>query len=218
MIHRKICGITNKTDATIAQKAGATMFGFIFYEKSTSFVTPVQAKAIVSSLEKPRPLSIGVFLNTPVEKLEEIVRIVPLDGLQLHGPLYTPETCRNIEVQVIRSFSIPQKADKSIIKQLHASLLKWQKIIPSIMFLLDTYIEGSEVGKGGTGKILDWRIASELAKDFPILLSGGLNPGNVQKAIKIVSPLGVDVKSGVEAKPGQKDSVKVRSFLNNSVK
>jgi phosphoribosylanthranilate isomerase len=193
----KICGITNLEDAKFAVRCGADAVGFIFHEESPRFINHHRAAEIVKNL--PDHISkIGVFVNAEKKFVLEIINHVNLSAVQLLGN-DGPDDLVNFETSVIKVFRVYKDFDVDIMRNY---------IVDA--FLLDTYKEGSY---GGTGKTFDWNIAIKAKEHGRIILSGGLNPDNVEDAIRFVRPYGVDVSSGVEGSPGRKDPKKVREFI-----
>ncbi len=196
----KICGITNLADAKLAASLGADALGFIFYEKSERYVAPEKAAEIASRL--PEHVSkIGVFVNADRKYIREVVKRVKLSAAQLYGK-EGPDDLVSYETSVIKVFRVRHDFDVEV---MHNYLVD--------AFLLDTYKE--EVF-GGTGKTFDWNIALRAKEYGRIILSGGLTPDNIEAAIRIVHPYGVDVGSGVEAVPGKKDPEKLREFISRA--
>ncbi len=191
MIRVKICGITRSEDAELAAYLGASAIGFIFYPKSPRYITPLKAREIRQNLP-PFVHTVGVFVNEEPKTIKEIANFVGLDFVQLHGN-ESPSICEKFFPKVIKAFRVREEKD---LKQIST----YQGKVSAI--LLDTYVKGEP---GGTGKIFDWRLAIK-AKEFglPLILAGGLNPENVLKAIREVSPYAIDLSSGVEMAPGLK--------------
>jgi phosphoribosylanthranilate isomerase len=188
----KICGITKLEDAENAIFFGADALGFVFAE-SPRKVDPKKAKEILASI-KGKVLSVGVFLNESARRVEETAEYCGLDVVQLHGD-EAPSYCANIKVDsIIKAFRIKDTASLKAIKG-------YDNVFA---YLLDTF---SKDRYGGTGRAFDWDIAVK-AKSLgkPIILSGGLNSGNIGEAIKVVRPYGVDISSSIESKPGKKDA------------
>ena len=193
----KICGITNIEDARHAVRCGADAVGFIFFEESPRFISHRQAAEIVKGL--PGHISkIGVFVNTDLRFVREIVKHVNLSAVQLLGS-EAPDDLINFETSVIKVFRVGRNYDIEVMKNY---------IVDA--FLLDAHSDGSF---GGTGKTFDWNVALKAKEYGRIILSGGLTPENIEDAVRFVRPYGVDVSSGVEAEPGRKDPVKVREFI-----
>ena len=193
----KICGITNIDDAMAAADAGADSVGFVFWEKSPRFISQVDAGNIIDKLP-PFITAVGVFVNEKPEDINKAIRSIGLGCVQLHGE-ESPEDCQRIEYRVIKAVRIKGAAD-----------IEKLKIYSPSAFLLDTHRQGII---GGTGESFNWDIAVSAKKYGRIILSGGLNPGNVTAAAKKVKPYGVDVSSGVEASPGKKDAKKIFEFI-----
>jgi phosphoribosylanthranilate isomerase len=195
----KICGITNLADAQAAVKAGADFLGFIFYAKSPRYVTPQQAKRIISRLPR-RVLKVGVFVNEAPARVRSAVASCGCDMVQLHG---------DEPPAVVRGF-----AEFPIIKAVRvksAASLKDLSKYDVDFFLFDAF---SSKERGGTGKVFDWKLLKRIEKlKTPYFISGGLTPGNVGEVLKKARPFGVDVSSGVERCPGRKDVRKLRAFV-----
>jgi phosphoribosylanthranilate isomerase len=191
MVKVKVCGITTIRDAAMAVELGADAIGFIF-APSPRQVSLEKARDIVDTLP-PFVQTAGVFVDEDVTTIRHIVDFCGLDMIQLHGQ-ESPELCRKLMPRSIKAFRLRDSA----------SLLPMQLYKGKVRaLLLDTYQK--EI-KGGTGKVFDWNLAVK-GKDLgiPVILSGGLRPANIQKALSIVRPFAVDVNSGVEALPGVKN-------------
>ncbi|KAJ3102427.1 bifunctional tryptophan synthase trp1 [Phlyctochytrium planicorne] len=156
------------------------------------------------------PLFVGVFQNHRFEEINHIVEAVGLDLVQLHGDedpsLYSPL----IRVPVIKAYHIFD-GDGTVDVQKRIGVGSNHLIAA----LLDTGVKSSGVNQGGTGQVFDWKLAETLVKDsrIPVWVAGGLEPGNVAKAIKTVRPWCVDVSSGVEKAKGVKDHAKILEFM-----
>ena len=198
MIPTKICGITNLSDAQAAAVHGASAIGFIFYEKSSRAISIEDAKFISRHLSNDIS-KVGVFVNHDKAFIEEAIRSVSLNIIQLHGD-ETPGFCKQFEVPVLKALRIKDKASLSVMNQYNVA-----------GFLLDTF---STKQYGGTGETFDWSLLNEQI-DTPIILSGGLNPDNVLDAIDSVNPAAIDVNSGVELSPGKKDHQKINLLFEN---
>ena len=198
MKHVKICGITNLNDARFAASEGASAIGFIFHKLSPRYVHPKLASKIVAKM-KNEVSFVGVFVNESLDQIDKISKQVGLDFIQLHGD-ETPLYCNKVKMPIIKVFRISDDFDDKILKDydVHA-------------FLFDTYEEKCH---GGTGNIFNWELIRDLNMTHPMILSGGLNEENIQDAIKITSPDGLDVNSGVEKEPGIKSLDKIRSLFN----
>jgi len=196
----KICGITNQEDAEAAVAAGADALGFVFYARSPRYIEPAVAKRIIAQLP-PFVLSIGVFVNHDQESIRNLVDECGLAFAQLHGD-ETPTFCESLGRPVLRALRLHDRGSL-------LALAEYKGRMGVKGFVVDAY---SSEAYGGTGQTVDWSLAREVAHAAPILLAGGLTPGNVQEAIQHVHPYGVDISSGVEEHPGKKDHEKIRAF------
>lgn len=196
----KICGIKTLPDALAAIEAGADYLGFNFYPKSVRFIEKSVCAEITSVLkrEHPQVKLVGVFVNSPVDEIKDILQTCHLDLAQLHGD-ETPEIFAQLAPYAFRAFrGIPE------------SNVGYERDKAPAM-LIDAAVKGVY---GGSGVTADWTAAAELAKKYPLLLAGGLTPENVADAVRQVQPWGVDVASGVESAPGEKDAGKMSAFVN----
>ena len=199
MVKVKICGITNHEDASEAVRLGADALGFIFAQ-SPRQVSPELARNIVSVLP-PFVQTVGVFVNEDLNAIRNKVTYCGLDMVQLHGD-ESPEFCAELMPRTLKSFRIK---DKSSLHQIGAYKGRVKAL------LLDTYQKGQ---RGGTGKTFDWDLAIEAGKfGMPVILSGGLGPSNIEKAISTVKPYAVDMSSSIEARPGKKDHALMRELM-----
>jgi phosphoribosylanthranilate isomerase len=192
----KICGITNLQDALAAAALGVDALGFIF-AASPRKIEPGVAREIIASLP-PAMGKVGVFVNEDSDEVKRIADLCGLDTLQFHGE-ETPEYCQQVSLRVLKAIRI--KNSESI-----GEMEKY----PTVSILLDTY---SADRAGGTGETFIWELAWEARQRRNFILSGGLNPGNVYRAIHLLRPMGVDVCSGVERGPGKKDLFKMTEFV-----
>ncbi|MAR93167.1 MAG: phosphoribosylanthranilate isomerase [Pseudomonadales bacterium] len=198
MTRVKICGITNPSDALAAIRAGADALGFVFYPPSPRYVTPEQARDIIAGLP-PFITSVGLLVDAQSQAIEAILRKVPLDLLQFHGR-ETEADCRAWQRPYIKALRMREGLDVAAACRTYHS---------SRGLLLDAYVPGQP---GGTGQSFDWqRIPPQLNK--PLILAGGLNPDNIQRAVQSVRPWAVDVSGGVESTPGVKDSELMHAFI-----
>lgn len=190
MLKVKICGITNLEDALLAIELGADALGFIF-APSPRRVEVEKAKEIISNLP-PFVISVGVFVDEEIAKVQEISHFCQLDAVQFHGD-ESPEYCRAFSGKVIKAFRISCKDD----------LKKTEKYEVSA-FLLDS---------PQRGKPFDWTLLRDFSPTKPVILAGGLNADNIEHALEVFRPYAVDVSSGVEAYPGKKDKTKLANFM-----
>jgi phosphoribosylanthranilate isomerase len=225
----KVCGITNTADAQAAVEAGADFLGFIFFRKSPRYVAPERVREILEAVDRGRKgvLTVGVFVNETAQSIAQILDFCRLDLAQLHGeepPTMLGLAWRGTEpdlgqdpdhallygraYKALRPGSAEEATDlvHRYVLPLHQ---RREGHIPA--FLLDAHHPQL---RGGTGKTGDWNLAASLATRHSLLLAGGLDPSNVARAVDLVRPWGVDVASGVERSPGQKDHAAVRAFIS----
>jgi len=224
MIKVKICGLTNLEDAQVAVEAGANLLGFIFYEPSPRYVQPETVREIVTTLRgnhsttpyAPRttnpPLFVGVFVDAPQDRVNQIFDFCGLDAVQLHGA-ESPQFVAHFQGRAFKVLR-PQSAVEAgeLVQKYQTTAVAVQS--PQLpAFFLDAY---HPTLYGGTGHVTDWTMAATLARQYPIMLAGSLNPTNVAEAIEAVHPWGVDVSSGVEIEKGKKDHRKVWEFIERA--
>lgn len=205
MIRVKICGLKEVSHALAAAEAGADFIGLVFAPSSRR-VGLARAQAIVHAVKKQSPSTevVGVFVNTPLAEVDRIATSCPLDRVQLSGD-ESPAYALQLERPVIKAFHL---RDLGMVRR---ELQTWTAALSGKDFLplLDSRTRESY---GGTGIILDWDLARALAGSLPLILAGGLTPGNVGRAVESVSPWGVDVSSGVEI-DGVKSPAEIRAFI-----
>jgi phosphoribosylanthranilate isomerase len=206
----KICGITRVADGVAAARAGADAIGVVFWRGTPRCVEHDQARAIVGALP-PFVGAIGLFVDPTADEVRAALAAVPLAGLQFHGA-EAPEFCRSFGRSYLKAIAVKEGVD----------LLEYAaRYEDAAGLLFDAYSEGDL--PGGTGHAFDWtRLSVDLRRALktPIVLSGGLDPDNVGRAIREVAPWAVDVSSGVEergadGKPrrGLKDHVRIAAFV-----
>jgi phosphoribosylanthranilate isomerase len=203
----KICGIRDKAPALAAVEAGADFIGLIF-APSQRQVSPDKAREIASAVNKSSDTTkvVGVFVNTPSSQVNELADFCALDWVQLSGD-ESWEYCCEVVRPVIKAIRIDRQSPEDLSAELSAG----SKLLPAQGFitLLDSRVEGKY---GGTGESFNWNLAQEVAKKFPVIIAGGLDPKNVARLIERVAPWGVDVSSGVET-GGIKDTSKIKAFI-----
>jgi len=194
----KICGIKSVKDALAAMEAGADLIGFNFYPKSPRYIDVGICRNIMSVMRQRGHVTyVGVFVNASVEEVYATMETCGLSLAQLHGD-ETPEMLNALNGKAFKAFrGIP--SDITGYERNDAPAL-----------LVDAVVKGVY---GGSGVTADWSAAAELAKKYPLLLAGGLTPENVADAVRQVKPWGVDVASGVESEPGEKDAAKMIQFV-----
>lgn len=195
----KICGITSLEDAETAVLAGADAIGFIFYPGSPRCVSPDRAGEISGKLPG-KVCRVGVFVDHDAREVKRIVQFCGLDFIQLHGN-ESPDYCRAFSPSVlIKALCIQREEDLVFLPE-----------YPVRVILVDAH---DPVRRGGTGKTCDWNLARKAGERHRLILSGGLNPQNILPAMEAVRPLAVDVGSGVEARPGEKDPGKIKELMS----
>ena len=197
----KVCGITNLEDAEAAVAAGADALGFILYEKSKRYI-PIQDAIRIAAMLPPFVQTVAVTVNAMKEftNLGWRKQLKNFGIAQLHGeesPVHVKAVAKYLPV--IKVF--PADMGRTIMPVQY----------DVVAFMLDAPSEE----RGGTGRVYDWKLAIDFQKRItkPLILSGGLKPENVARAIETVQPYAVDVCSGVEAFPGHKDHAKLRDFI-----
>lgn len=199
MTRTKICGITRPEDLQAVAACGADAIGLVFYQKSPRHVEIEQAAAL-ARIVPPFVSLVGLFVEPEPAYVRDVLRQVPLDVLQFHGD-EVAGFCAQFGRPYLKAIRVRPGVD---LVQCAARYADAQGL------LLDAYVEGTQ---GGTGESFDWAL---IPRDLslPVILSGGLHPGNVAAAVRQVRPYAVDVSSGVEAAKGIKDAAKVAAFIN----
>ena len=194
----KICGVTRPADALLASSLGACAIGMVFWPGSPRTLDRARAREIVLALP-PFIASVGVFVDQPIDEVLATAEVVGLTAVQLHGD-ETPASYAALPRRVIKSVAVQ---DASAEDRVAAVPL-------SATVLLDAH---DPVRRGGTGRTIDWTFAASVARRRPVILSGGLTPENIGAAVREVDPYAVDVSSGIESSPGQKDPAKLRALF-----
>lgn len=193
----KICGITRPEDARAAVDLGADALGLVFYAPSPRCVSVEQAWEI-ARVVPPFVTLVGLFVNETKLTVRRVMEAVPIQLLQFHGD-EEESFCRSFHAPYIKAARVRPGLD----------LVKYAESYPTAQgLLLDAYVEGY----GGGGKTFDWSLIPS-SLPLPIILSGGLDAGNVAEAVRVVRPWAVDVSSGVEAAKGIKDAAKIAAFI-----
>jgi len=208
----KICGITNLEQGQAIAKLGAAALGFMLVPSSPRYISPAKISSIIPHL--PADLvAIGVFADTDVAEIAQIVAETHLTAVQLHGqetPAYCQELRRQLPlIEIIKALRIRDSKDL-------AETAIYEPVVDTL--LLDAYHPQL---LGGTGHSIDWAILKDFAPSRPWFLAGGLNPDNIMTALGEFpqdkqtqrSPHGIDLSSGVEITPGDKDLNKVEQLF-----
>jgi len=195
----KICGINNKEDALYAAACGAAALGFIFYPPSPRNINPEDARKIISVLPDEL-VKVGVFVNENVAEIKRVMEYCGFDMIQLHGD-ESPEYCRDFPAsRIIKAVELKNNDDLNHALNYAVAAL-----------LMDSHHAGLY---GGTGKKANWKLASRIKNKKPLILSGGLNEGNIAEALQTVAPAALDINSGVESEPGKKDHGKLARIFD----
>lgn len=195
----KICGITTVANAREASACGADAIGLVFYERSSRCISDLGLAREICESVGPFVTTVGLFVNSGQDRIEEVLKHVPLGMLQFHGD-ESESQCALPCRPYIKALRMRPELDVAAFCHRYPSA---QGI------LLDAYQPGLP---GGTGETFDWtRIPRNLSK--PFVLAGGLNPANVRTAVEQVRPWAVDVSGGVETTPGEKDRRLVCDFV-----
>jgi phosphoribosylanthranilate isomerase len=226
MTRVKVCGITNLEDAMLAVEAGADALGFIFVEGTPRFVTPEIVAPIVRRLP-PFVTPVGVFWDHPASHVKLVAGECGLRALQFHGD-EKPEDLVGYELPVIKTVKLgPPAPDIEGLPayQIEPRIRVLRYCQHAAAILLDSAARWSE---GEVRQPIEWQLAAQYSERapggargpggrvVPIILAAGLTPENVARAIAVARPYGVDVVSGVEARPGKKDPDKVWRFVSEA--
>jgi len=206
----KICGITRPDQGAAVARLGASALGFICVPESPRYVTPTQIQAIGEHLSSDLahnqlPQRIGVFADADLNLICQTVATAQLTGVQLHGQ-ESPGFCQQVrqalpQIEVIKALRIGGSADL-------AAADDYQSCVDTL--LLDAYDPGR---LGGTGKTINWQALQSFRCPSPWFLAGGLTPDNILEALDLVQPDGIDLSSGVEHRPGDKDLARVAQLF-----
>jgi len=206
-IRVKICGITQPEQSLAITSLGATALGFICVPSSPRYVNIAQIQAAIAPIS-PNIDKIGVFANTTISEISQIVKKSGLTGVQLHGD-ETPEFCHQLrqslsQVEIIKAIRVRS------LEHLQTTI-HYTDYVDTL--LLDAY---HPQHLGGTGQTLDWLMLNqEFSPSLPWFLAGGLTPDNILTALSQINPHGIDLSSGVEHSPGNKDLDKVALLFQN---
>lgn len=212
MLQVKICGITKVEQGRAISQLGATALGYICVARSPRYITPNAIAAITADISTvdPEVEHFGVFANAPLTEILAVAKTASLDVIQLHGD-ETIATCQLLrdalemaglpKVKLVKALRIRSATDLE-------TAVSYEPYADAL--LLDAY---DPQRLGGTGRTLDWRSLQTFAPSCPWFLAGGLRPDNVLSALAQLSPSGIDLSSGVEKSPGDKDLAKVRELF-----
>jgi phosphoribosylanthranilate isomerase len=207
-VRAKICGVNSRPALDAAIAGGAGFVGFVFYPPSPRALTAEAAAALAAAVP-PVIAKVGMLVDDPDERIAEILARVSLDLLQLHGketPARVDDIRRRFGLPVMKAVKIAEAADLAVADCYigHADWLLFDAKPPPQM---------TGALPGGNALSFDWHLLAGRSWPSPWMLSGGLNGGNLAEAVRISGARVVDVSSGVESQPGQKDPEKIAAFL-----
>ena len=202
----KICGLRTPETLDVAIESGADQVGFVFFPPSPRSLG-IEAARALGERAQGRAAKVALTVDASNDAIAAIVAALKPDMLQLHGN-ETPERVAVIRsrfgLPVMKALPIATRADLSPIRE-------YAKAADRLLF--DARAPQDATRPGGLGKTFDWTLLAGLKVDVPYMLSGGLDAGNVAEALRITRAPGVDVSSGVERAPGDKDPDKIRAFI-----
>jgi phosphoribosylanthranilate isomerase len=205
----KICGVTSEADACRAAELGADAVGLNFYARSPRHIDGVMANFIVRALP-PFVEPVAVFVSQPLKQVfDQLNQLGAIRTFQWYGD--HRELADPYPFRLIAAFPVRDAASVVVITR-YLDLCRDLGRLPSAV-LVDAHAPGQH---GGTGQTVPWKLLADFRPDVPLILAGGLTPENVAQAIRLVRPYAVDVASGVESAPGQKDTDKMRRFIANA--
>lgn len=208
-IKTKICGISSLDSLEAALVGGAAAVGFVFFSSSPRHVNIDSASKLIAEVPK-NILRVGLIVNMRDSHIKEIVNNLTLDMLQLHGD-ETPE--RTLEIKklsnlpVIKAIKVANPSDIS-------RAVPYINLVEQILFDAMPPKDMERALPGGNAISFDWNWLGDKNLPYPWMLSGGLNVKNVETAVKISGASFVDVSSGVEKRPGSKDPMMIKEFLD----
>ena len=202
----KICGLSTAEALEVALESGADMVGFVFFPQSPRHLGFDAARALGRRV-RGRAQKVALTVDADDAGLDAVVGSLQPDMLQLHGrelPARVAQIKQRFGLPVIKAIAIEAKADLSAIET-------YATVADRLLF--DARPPREATRPGGLGKSFDWHLLEHLEPGAPFMLSGGLHAGNVEEALRITCAPGVDVSSGVERAPGEKDPDKIRAFV-----
>lgn len=202
----KICGLKTEGALDAALDAGADMVGFVFFEPSPRHVGFVQARALGTSVAG-RAQKVALTVDADDAWFDQVVAALQPDLLQLHGkepPARVAALQRRFGLPVMKAIAVETRADL-------VAVAAYAGVADRLLF--DARAPREATRPGGLGRTFDWRLLQDVDPGLDYMLSGGLDAGNVAEALRITHAPGVDVSSGVERAPGEKDPDKIRAFI-----
>ena len=201
----KICGLREKDSLICCEANKVEFFGLVFYEKSPRNINHNKAKQLVEFSKKLSIKPVGVFVNHKISDLKNIIRLLNLKYIQLHGEenqSYINEIKKEFKLKIIKKISIKNQSDLNKIND-----------IENIDFLLFDYKPKSNELPGGNSKSFDWSLLKGVTIKLPWFISGGINESNIKNIQKTINPNGIDLSSGVERSLGIKSNKKINNLF-----
>ncbi len=202
----KICGLSTLEALDVALDAGADMVGFVFFPPSPRNLS-FKAAAALEGRVRGRAKKVALSVDADDTLLSYIVDALGPDILQLHGsetPMRVAAIKAQFKLPVMKAIPVEAKGDL-------AAIARYAAVADQLLF--DARAPREATRPGGLGRSFDWQLLQNLAPGVPFMLSGGLDAGNVAEALRLTRAPGVDVSSGVERAPGEKDADKIRAFV-----
>jgi phosphoribosylanthranilate isomerase len=202
----KICGLSTAGTLDVALDAGADMVGFVFFPPSPRNVSLEMAR-VLGARVNGRARKVALSVDADDALLANIVEALAPDFLQLHGretPARVEAIKARFRLPIIKALAVEAKRDFEQMKH-YAAVAEW--------ILFDAKAPAEATRPGGLGKPFDWTLVRSAIPGVPFMLSGGLDAHNIEEALRITRAPAVDVSSGVESAPGQKDARKIRDFI-----
>ena len=201
----KICGLREKDSLICCEANKVDFFGLVFYEKSPRNINHNKAKQLVEFSKNLSIKPVGVFVNHKISDLKNIIRLLNLKYIQLHGEenqSYINEIKKEFKLKIIKKISIKNQSDLNKIND-----------IENIDFLLFDYKPKSNELPGGNSKSFDWSLLKGITIKLPWFISGGINESNIKNIQKTINPNGIDLSSGVERSLGIKSNKKINNLF-----
>ena len=201
----KICGLKEKDSLICCEANKVSFFGLVFYEKSPRNINRNKARQLVEFSKNLSIKPVGVFVNHKISDLKNIIRLLNLKYIQLHGEenqSYINEIKKEFKLKIIKKISIKNQSDLNKIND-----------IENIDFLLFDYKPKSNELPGGNSKSFDWSLLKEVTIKLPWFVSGGINESNIKNIQKTINPNGIDLSSGVEQSLGIKSNKKINNLF-----
>ena len=201
----KICGLKEKDSLIGCEANKVGFFGLVFYEKSPRNINRNKAKQLVEFSKNLSIKPVGVFVNHEINDLKNIIRLLNLKYIQLHGEenqSYINEIKKEFKLKIIKKVSIKNQSDLNKIND-----------IENIDYLLFDYKPKSNELPGGNSKSFDWSLLKGVTIKLPWFVSGGINESNIKNIQKTINPNGIDLSSGVERSLGMKSNEKINNLF-----